>query len=84
MSSLPQKPKKLLEQVIDIIHLKHYSERTGETYVYWIKKFILFYGKRHPNTMGASEVEAFLMYLATERNLSASSQNQALSALLFL
>lgn len=84
MSAPPSKPKKLLEQVIDTIRLKHYSERTGETYVQWIKRFILFHGKLHPNTLGVAEVEAYLTYLATEQNLAASSQNQALSALLFL
>ncbi len=84
MSTPPTKPKKLLEQVMDTIRLKHYSDRTGETYVQWIKRFILFHDKRHPNTLGAAEVEAYLTYLATEQNLSASSQNQALSALLFL
>ena len=84
------KPKKLLDQVIDTIRLKqHYSERTGETYTYWIRKYIHYYKNKqgvfqHPAEMGMPEIEAFLTYLATEQNLSASSQNQALSAWLFL
>ena len=71
---MPPKPKKLLEQVIDTIRLKHYSERTGETYAQWIKRFILFHGKRHPNTLGVAEVETFLTYLATEQNLCPGPQ----------
>jgi integron integrase len=63
---------------------RHYSRRTEEAYVSWIKRFIFFHGKRHPETMGAEEVNAFLSYLATDRNVSASTQNQALGALLFL
>ncbi len=63
---------------------KHYSRRTEKTYVHWIKRFIYFTGKRHPAEMGAPEVTAFLNDLATERNVAAATQNQALSALLFL
>ena len=89
MSEPSSKPKKLLDQVMDTIRLKHYSDRTGETYTYWIRKYLHFHKTpqgvfRHPTEMGMPEVEAFLTYLATEQNLSASSQNQALSALLFL
>lgn len=62
----------------------HYSLRTEETYVQWIKRFILFHGKRHPREMGGPQVEAFLSDLAVQRNVSASTQNQALAALLFL
>lgn len=62
----------------------HYSPRTGETYVHWIKRFILFHDKRHPKEMGAAEVQAFLTYLAIDQNVAASTQNQAPSALLFL
>jgi integron integrase len=76
--------RKLLDQVMDTIRLKHYSERTGETYVHWIKKYILFHNKRHPQEMGFPEVEAFQTHLANDQKLSASSQNQALSAVLFL
>jgi integron integrase len=77
-------PKKLLDQARDAIRVKHYSIRTEEAYMDWIKRFILFHGKRHPNEMGAAEVEAFLTHLAVDGNVAASTQNQALSALLFL
>lgn len=77
-------PPKLLDQVRDKIRVKHYSIRTETQYVQWIRRFIYFHGKRHPRDMGATEVEAFLSHLATEGNVSASTQNQALSALLFL
>jgi integron integrase len=66
------------------IRLRHYSLRTEDTYVHWVRRFILFHGKRHPESMGAAEVQAFLTHLAVERNVSASTQNQAKSALLFL
>jgi len=82
-SSLP-KGKKLLEQVSDALRVKHYSYRTEKTYLDWIKRFILFHNKRHPKEMGAPEIQAFLVHLATERSVSASTQNQALSAVLFL
>ena len=74
----------LLDQVRDQIRLLHYSIRTEEAYVNWIKQFIVFNGKRHPDDMGVAEISRFLSYLAKERNISASTQNQALSALLFL
>ncbi len=76
--------KKLLDQVRDAIRLKHYSIRTEEVYVSWIKRFILFHKKRHPLEMGAAEIEEFLTHLAVNENVAASTQNQALSALLFL
>ena len=76
--------KKLLDRVRDAIRLKHYSIRTEETYVDWIRRYILFHDKRHPQEMGAPEIEAFLTHLAVDRNVAASTQNQALSALLFL
>ncbi len=75
---------KLLDQVRGKIRLKHYSIRTEQTYVDWIKRFILFHGKHHPKDMGAQEVEAFLTHLAVEGRVAASTQNQAKSALLFL
>jgi integron integrase len=78
------KPKKLLDQVRDAIRLKHYSYRTEQTYVGWIRRYILFHNKRHPREMGYQEVEMFLTFLAVENQVSASTQNQALSALLFL
>ncbi|MFM2430962.1 MAG: hypothetical protein RLZZ511_2175 [Cyanobacteriota bacterium] len=77
-------PRKLLDQVRDAIRLKHYSYRTEETYVQWIRRFILFHNKRHPNEMGVPEIEAFLTHLAIEGNVTATTQNQALNALLFL
>jgi len=76
--------KKLLEQMRDAIRLKHYSYRTEESYLDWAKRYILFHNKRHPAAMGAPEIQAFLVYLASQRQVSASTQNQALSALLFL
>ena len=76
--------KKLLDRVRDAIRVKHYSIRTEQAYVNWIRRFILFHRKRHPNQMGAAEIEAFLTHLAVEENVAASTQNQALSALLFL
>ena len=81
---MEQRPKKLLDQVRDAIHLKHYSIRTEEAYVGWITRFILFHDKRHPNDMGRAEIEAFLTHLAVDLNVAASTQNQAFSALLFL
>ncbi len=82
--AMEPRPKKLLEQVDDAIRLMHYSPRTGETYAHWIRRFILFHDKRHPKDMGAAEVQAFLTHLAIDQNVAASTQNQALSALLFL
>ncbi|HUT16358.1 MAG TPA: integron integrase [Anaerolineae bacterium] len=78
------RPKKLLDQVCDAIRLKHYSYRTEQAYVGWIKRYIHFHDVRHPSEMGAPEVEAFLTHLAVKENVAASTQNQALSALLFL
>ena len=77
-------PPKLLDQVRDRIRVKHYSIRTETQYVQWIKRFIIFHDKRHPRDMGAHEVEAFLTHLAVEGNVAAATQNQALSAILFL
>jgi integron integrase len=78
-----QKPR-LLDQVRTTIRRKYYSRRTEETYVHWIKRFIYFTGKRHPGTMGEAEVTAFLSDLAITRHVAAATQNQALSAILFL
>jgi integron integrase len=78
------KPKKLLDQLRDAIRIKHYSYSTEKTYVHWAKRYILFHNKRHPAEMGAPEIEAFLSHLAQEANVSASTQNQAFNALLFL
>jgi len=78
------RPKKLLDQVRDAIRLKHYSYRTEQAYVGWIKRYICFHDVRHPSEKGAPEVEAFLTHVAVKENVAASTQNQALSALLFL
>ncbi len=78
------KPRKLLDRVRDMLRVKHYSIRTEKSYVSWIRRYILFHGKRHPKDMGVPEIEAFLTHLAVEENVAASTQNQALSALLFL
>ena len=77
------KPK-FLEEVRRALRLRHYSIRTEQTYLDWIRQFILFHGKRHPNDLGEAEVSAFLTHLAADRHVAASTQNQALSALLFL
>ena len=77
------KPR-LLDQVRDVIRLRHYSLRTEETYIQWIKRFILFHGKRHPLQMGEQEITAFLTHLAVEKQVAPSTQNQALAAVLFL
>jgi site-specific recombinase XerD len=77
-------PPRLLDQVRQAIRLKHYSYRTEQTYVAWIRRYILFHNKRHPKEMGIEEVQAFLSHLAVVENVAASTQNQALSALLFL
>lgn len=79
-----QNPPKLLEQVRAKLRVKHYSIRTERAYLDWAKRYILFHGKKHPEKMGAQEVEAFLSHLAVEGNVAASTQNQAKSALLFL
>jgi len=78
------RPPKLLEQLRDRIRVKHYSIRTEQAYVQWAKRYLFFHGMRHPAEMGRPEVESFLTALAVERNVTASTQNQALSALLFL
>ncbi|NJL53896.1 integron integrase [bacterium] len=77
-------PKKLLDRVRDAIRVKHYSYRTEQTYVQWIRRYILFHNKRHPNEMGVPEAEAFLTHLAVQEQVAAATQNQALSAILFL
>ncbi len=85
-AAAPDNPKspRLIERVREAIRSRHYSRRTEKTYWYWIRYFIHFHGKRHPGEMGGAEVTAFLSWLATERNVAAATQNQALSALLFL
>jgi integron integrase len=77
-------PPRLLDQLRHQIRLRHYSYRTELTYVGWVKRFILFHGKKHPASMGGPEVEAWLSHLATVRNVAAATQAQALAAVLFL
>ena len=84
MAANPSHAPKLLDQVRGKIRLKHYSIRTEQAYVDWIKRFILHFDKRHPRELGAAEVEAFLTHLAVAGNVAAATQNQAKSALLFL
>ena len=76
--------KKLLDQLSDQLRVKHYSLRTERTYVSWVRQYILFHDKRHPKDMGAAEINAFIAHLALEKQIAASTQNQALSAVLFL
>jgi len=78
------RPKKLLDQVREAIRLKHYSLRTEEAYVTWIKRYIFFHNKQHASELGSVAIEAFLTHLAVDQQVAASTQNQALSALLFL
>jgi site-specific recombinase XerD len=79
------KPRpRLLDQVREAIRLRHYSYRTEQQYLAWIRRYIHFHRRRHPRDMGGAEVEAFLTYLANDRNVTAATQAQALAALLFL
>jgi integron integrase len=82
-TNMPRAPR-LLDRVRDAIRRLHYSRRTEETYVHWIKRFIFFCNRRHPAMLGEDEVTAFLNHLARDRHVAAATQNQALSALLFL
>lgn len=75
---------RLLDRVREALRVRHYSHRTEKAYVGWIRRFILFHGKRHPESMGAREVESFLSSLASADRVAASTQNQALAALMFL
>ena len=84
MDAKTSQSPKLLDQVRGKIRLKHYSIRTEQAYVDWIRRFILHFGKRHPRELGAAQVEQFLTHLAVAGNVAASTQNQAKSALLFL
>jgi len=79
-----RKPRKLLDQLKDRIRYLHYSRQTEKAYVYWARRYILFHDKRHPRDMGAEEISIFLNYLANTDKVAASTQNQALNALVFL
>jgi site-specific recombinase XerD len=81
-SGKPQ--KRLIERLREEIRARHYSRRTEKAYWHWIRRFIFFHGKRHPAELDARDVTTFLSWLATERDVAAATQNQALSALLFL
>jgi len=84
LGELPQpRPPRLLDQLRLVLRVRHYAPSTEDCYVQWARRFILFHRKRHPRTMSAAEVEQFLTYLAVDGHVSASSQNQALNALLF-
>lgn len=83
MESSNSQPK-LLDRVRTAIRMRHYSRRTEEAYTHWIRAYIVFHGKTHPAALGAAEVSAFVSWLAEQRRVSASTQNQALSAVLFL
>ena len=82
-TTVSAKPR-LLDQMRQVIRVKHYSIRTEKTYLSWVKQFIRWSGMRHPADMGAPEIEAFLSMLANQRDVAGSTQNQALAALLFL
>ncbi len=92
VSSIPEKGipetpgsgKKLLDQYREALQVKHYSPRTEDTYAFWVKSYILYHKKRHPREMGVPEIGQFLTYLASSQEVSASTQNQAFSAILFL
>jgi integron integrase len=80
----PGQRKKLLDRYRDAMRVRHYSHRTEVTYISWVRQYILFHKKRHPREMGAEEINAFVTHLVNKRNVAASTQNQALSAILFL
>jgi integron integrase len=84
MSAVTVSPPRLLDRVRNAIRTRHYSRRTEKAYVYWVRRFVLFHGKRHPLDMGAPEVSSFLSSLAVQHKVAPSTQNQAFSALLFL
>jgi hypothetical protein len=83
-TSSEPRPQKLMDRVRSAIRLRHYSPRTEEAYVGWIRRFVIFHQKRHPTEMGHAEVRQFLTDLAEKHSVSASTQNQALNALVFL
>ena len=83
-SASPTNRPRLLDSVREVLRVHHYSISTEHSYIQWIKRFIYFHNKRHPEEMGADEITAFLTYLAVNRKVSPATQNQALSAILFL
>lgn len=83
-SAATTKPRTLTEAVVEAIRVRHYSRKTEQAYVHWVRRFVLWSGRRHPRDLGAPEVEGFLTPLAVDGCVSESTQRQALSALLFL
>ncbi len=83
-AALAQRPRKLLDHVRDVIRTKHYSLRAEEAYVTWIKRYVFFHNMCHPRSPTARDVEIFLTHLAVDQHVAASTQNPALSAILFL
>jgi integron integrase len=83
-SAAPARPPRLLDRVREAVRLRHYSVRTEAAYAAWVRRYVLHHGKRHPNELGAGHVASFLSFLATHEHVAPSTQNQALSALLFL
>jgi integrase len=77
-------PPRLLDQLATELRTRHYSPRTEEAYAHWVRRFVLFHGRRHPRDLGSAEVGAFLSHLAVHEQCAAATQNQALAALLFL
>ena len=84
MMPAPSKPPGLIQRYREELQARHYARRTVKTYEQWLRRFLRFHGMQHPREMGCDEVNAFLSHLAVEQNVSASTQNQALSALLIL
>ena len=84
MDEQEKRPPKLLDQLRELLRIKHYSYKTEQSYVRWVKRYILFHNKRHPKDMGEQEITQFLSHLAIKQNVSASTQNQALCAIVFL
>ncbi len=84
METINTKKPKLIDQLRWAMRVKHYSPRTEKSYVPWVRRYIFYHKKRHPQEMGAREVQSFLCYLAVNQRVSASTQNQALNALVFL
>jgi integron integrase len=80
----PGKEKKLLDQYSEFLRNRHYSLRTEKTYIGWVRQYILYHKKRHPRDMGAAEINEFITYLVNQKTVSASTQNQAISAIVFL
>ena len=83
MSLASGNPPRLLDRVREVVRMRHYTIRTEQAHVQWIRRFILFNGKRHPRKIGAAELTASLSDLATQQHVAASTQNQALNAILF-